>query len=689
MEHPARCTLFGIPGQVFLLLIMACGFAIFAYKAYEAYRLIKLGGKENRIDRIPERIQALFVYVLGQLRVFADPFAGIIHAFIFWGFLVLSIGYGNALISAFIPGFHFPLTRTPLFLTMHDIFALMVIVSVVLAVFRRVVLRPERLEYTNEAVIILGMIFLIVTFDFASEGFKTAFEIKTGSTSGFVPSITEFIGSHYAGLKMEVTTMQALSCTFWWLHFILIFSFMAFLPFSKHFHIVTAAINVFLRNLNPAGRLSKPDLENSETFGVTTVKEYTWKNLLDLFVCTECGRCSEICPAYQTGKPLSPRKVIQDLKHHLKDQAKELLAEAPKGEGEKSGAAKEILPIVGNALTEDEIWSCTTCGACQQACPVFIEHVPKLMEVRRSLVLNESKFPHEVQLTFKTLKNNYNPYGIGFSSRGDWAEGLDLKTFARGDKAEYLFWVGCVGSFDDRNKKVSRAIASLLKKGGVDFAILGAEEACCGDPARRIGNEYLYQAALVEMNCGNFKTHGIKKIITHCPHCFNTLKQEYPQFGAEIEVFHTTTIINDLIAQGKISSKIPQKKRITYHDSCYLGRYNGIYSEPREIIEHVTGGTPPAEMESNRENSFCCGAGGGRMWMEETLGIRINKMRIEEAMETRPDIISSNCPYCLTMLTDAVKDMNLEEKVQVKDITELLMEASADEAQKAESPAQV
>jgi Fe-S oxidoreductase len=677
MEHPARISILGIPGQVFLILIMATGFGIFLYKAMEAVKLVRIGGRENRLDRIPERIQSLFVYVLAQLRVFADPFAGLIHAFIFWGFLVLSIGYGNALISAFIKDFHFPLTDSYFFCTMHDIFAAMVMVSVLLALFRRIILRPARLEYTNEAIIILALIFFIVLFDFTSEGFKAAFQIKTGYVVEFYPPLIDFIGGHYASLKMEPLMMQTLSCVFWWLHFILIFSFMAFLPFSKHFHIVTAAINVFLRNLNPLGRLSKLDLENSETFGVTTIKEFNWKSLFDLFVCTECGRCTESCPAFTTEKPLEPKKVIQDLKHHLKEQAHDLLA-SPAKEGD---AQKEAVPLVDKALTRDELWSCTTCGACMQACPVFIEHIPKIVDIRRSLVLNESDFPQEVQLTFKNLENNYNPYGIGFASRGEWAEGMEIKTFGSGDKAEYLYWTGCVGSFDDRNKKVSRTIAGLLKAGGVDFAILGGEEACCGDPARRIGNEYLYQT-LVKANCEHFKNYGIKKIITHCPHCLNTLKNEYSQFGADIEVYHTTTIINDLIFEKKLPLRKARKMRVTYHDSCYLGRYNNIYSEPREILESILGGIPVLEMENHRENSFCCGAGGGRMWMEETLGTRINRERLEQALETKPEIISSNCPYCLTMLTDAVKDMNMEEKIQVRDVMELLAEVTGDGSEK-------
>ncbi len=668
-NHPAMDRILGIPGQVFLLLIIATGFALFAVKAYEAFRLIMKGQKENRFDNIPERIKSVLVYVLAQFRVFADPFAGFIHAFIFWGFLVLSIGYGNALISAFINGFAFPFTDTHYFRIAHNIFSLLVIVSVLLALFRRLVIKPPRLEYTAEAIVILCLILSIVSFDFISEGFKCAYTIATDTVVWF-PPVTAGLGGVFSGMGMAPGTMHILSNLFWWLHMILIFSFMAYLPFSKHFHIVTAAINVFLRNLKPIGQLSKLDFENnSEYFGAASIKDYTWKDLLDLYACTECGRCSERCPAHQTEKPLSPKKVVQDLKKHLKSLTKTLLNKpAPAREGEESQV--ELPAIAGDALQEDELWSCTTCSACTQACPVFIEHIPKIVEARRLLVQAESRFPQEVTLTFKNMENNYNPYGIGFSNRAEWCTDMGVKVLGEGEKAEYLYWVGCVGSFDDRNKRVSQAIVRLLKAAGIDFAILGSEEACCGDPARRIGNEFLYQT-LVESNMEHFKNYGVKKIITHCPHCYNTLKNEYRQFGADFEVIHSTVLIEELIAKGTLSPDGKQDKTVCYHDSCYLGRYNSIYNEPRAILEKVCA-SAPIEMKDHRESSFCCGAGGGRMWMEEKLGTRINRHRLDQALVTKAEIISSNCPYCLTMLTDAVKDRNMEEKVQVLDVMEML-----------------
>lgn len=676
LSHPASIKILGLPGQLFLLLIMALGFGFFLTKAYEAFRLIRLGQKENRIDDIPGRIKSVILYVLIQLRVFVDPFAGFMHAFIFWGFLVLSVGYGNAIISAFWKGFAFPLTKTKYFLVMHDFFAFMVLVAVVLALFRRLVLRPKRLEYTTEAILILCMIFCIVSFDFVSEGFKAAVEIKTGLSTSNTPFITELIGKKVSLFNMPVPVMTEIHYIFWWLHMMLIFSFMAYLPFSKHFHIVTAAINVFLRNLKPVGQLSTIDIENSESFGVTHINEFTWKNLFDLFVCTECGRCSDNCPAHLTEKPLSPKKVIQDLKEHLKSNAKTLLKPASEaGDTAQSQEAAQIsdVPIVDTVLKPDTIWSCTTCGACLEACPVFIEHVPKIVDIRRSQVLMESKFPQEVVLTFKNMENNFNPYGIGFQNRADWCADLGVKILEEGAKSDILFFVGCAGAYDERNKRVSESIVKILKKSGVDFAILGTDEACCGDPARRIGNEYLYQT-LVQQNIEHFKSRNVKKIIAHCPHCFNTLKNEYSQFKGDFEVMHTTTFIKELHESGKIKMKDSIAKNICYHDSCYLGRYNNLYTHPRDILKGIPG-VKMLEMKKRREDSFCCGAGGGRMWMEETLGTRINKNRVEQALTTSPDIIALNCPYCMTMLTDGIKDMNMEEKVKVMDMMELVIES--------------
>jgi Fe-S oxidoreductase len=436
----------------------------------------------------------------------------------------------------------------------------------------------------------------------------------------------------------------------------------ALLGYTKLLHIITSGANQYFRSFAPKGELKPiPDIENTETFGVGKIEEFTWKQLLDGEACTRCGRCQERCPAYLSEKPLNPKKLTLDLKEHLYEMKPYLLS--------NSKSEKERKPLIGGAILEDEIWSCTTCRACMEECPVFIEHIDKIVEMRRNLVLMQSIFPNEVKLVFKNMETNYNPWGIGFSQRADWAKEQNVKIRAE-EKGEYLFWVGCSGSFDDRNKKVSKAIVKILQAAKVDFAILGEEETCCGDSARRIGNEYLAQI-LMQGNIEIFKNYEVKKIITMCPHCYNTFKNEYHQFNGNYEVYHHTEFIFNLIKTGKLSLKNGQSLNLTYHDSCYLGRYNNIYSEPREVLKSL-GKIEFKELDWKKERSFCCGAGGGRMWMEESLGKRINQMRVEQIVEKNVNTVATACPYCLTMLEDGVKEKGQTEKISVFDLAELV-----------------
>ncbi len=420
-------------------------------------------------------------------------------------------------------------------------------------------------------------------------------------------------------------------------------------------------MNIYLRSFKPRGELKPIDIENSEVFGVGKINDFSWKHLFDLDACTSCGRCQDQCPAHLSGKPLSPKMIILELLDHLNEKAPAIF----RGESLDTDP-----PIVGSAIQPDEIWACTTCGACVEACPVFIEHIDKIIELRRDRVLMEGDFPSELNQTFKGMENNFNPWGIGFSSRADWAEGLDIKRLDKGDKAEYLWFVGCAGAFDDRIKKVSLAFAKILTAASVDFGVLGTEEKCCGETARRLGNEYLAQT-LMEMNIELFQNHGIRKIITACPHCFNTLKNEYPQFNGNFEVIHSTEFLFELIRSGKIKLARNDTLKITYHDSCYLGRYANIYKEPRNIIGEITG-NGIIELTRNKSRSLCCGAGGGRMWLEETIGERINNIRTEEVIESGAEIVTSACPYCLTMITDGLKDKDAIDKIDAVDIIELV-----------------
>ena len=458
---------------------------------------------------------------------------------------------------------------------------------------------------------------------------------------------------------------------FWRIHFFLVLGFIAYLPYSKLFHIVSTTLNIFLRSTGPKGELVPiTDFETAETYGVTTFNEFTWKQLLDLDACTRCGRCQDQCPAYLSEKPLTPKKIIQDLKNHLKTEGKTLL-----GGDSKEGSETTLTPIVGSAVTADEIWACTSCMACMEQCPVFVEQIPKLVDLRRYLVMMESSFPSEVAGVFKNTEVNSNPWGIGLASRGDWAKvsGVKVLSEAEDKEIDILYYVGCSGSFDDRSKKVAESFAKVLQAAGIRFGVLGAEEKCCGDSARRMGNEYLFQT-LAQENIECMKKYGVKKIVTTCPHGYNILKNEYPQFDGNFEVYHHSEFIFRLIREGKIKLRHSIDQAITYHDSCYLGRYNSIYSEPRQII----GGIPGAkivEMDRSFEKSFCCGAGGGRMWMEEDIGKRINHLRFEDVLETKANIIGTACPFCLTMLEDATKDKGMEESIKAQDLAELVLGA--------------
>jgi Fe-S oxidoreductase len=453
---------------------------------------------------------------------------------------------------------------------------------------------------------------------------------------------------------------------------------MVLIPYSKHLHLILAPFNIFFKSLGPKGALMPIlNMEEAESFGVSNVEEFTWKQLLDLYTCAECGRCEINCPAHLSEKPLSPRHLIHDLKVHLLEKGSNLLRSKNGGDGKtETGEAAEGYEgksLIGDVVSEDKIWSCVTCGSCMEQCPVSNEHVDKIVDMRRYLVLMESKFPSEVQAVFRNMENNSNPWGIGWATRGDWAKDLGVKIMSEDSNVDILYWVGCAGSFDERNKKISTSLVNIFNKAGVNFGILGAEEKCCGDSARRIGNEYLFQMLAAE-TIEILKNYNVKRIVTQCPHCFNTLKNEYPQFGGEFEVLHYTEFITELIAEGKLKLNKPINKTISYHDSCYLGRYNTIYDAPRKILKSIPG-VKLVEMLRNKAKSICCGAGGGRMWMEEHLGKRINEMRLQDALDVNPDLISTVCPYCLTMFEDAIKEKDVQESLKSKDIAELVEEA--------------
>ncbi|MGA2296599.1 MAG: (Fe-S)-binding protein, partial [FCB group bacterium] len=472
---------------------------------------------------------------------------------------------------------------------------------------------------------------------------------------------------------------------FWWIHILFILAFANYLPFSKHLHVYTSIQNVFFAPFSIPNTLQKIDFEKEgiEKFGVVDIEDLSWKTLYDGYSCTHCGRCTSVCPANITGKILDPRAIIVEVRHRTIDigplltKKKKTLAKSSLDETKFNFSENEdnLLnkKFVGEYESIEALWQCTTCGACMKECPICIEHVPPIIGMRRSLVMMESNFPAELQSAFSNMENNATPWAFPASQRADWAEGLNIKTAAESPEFEVLFWVGCAGSFDDRAIKISKAFAKLMQIAGVDFRILGTEEQCNGDPARRMGNEYLADT-LVKANIETLNNYKVKKIVTICPHCFNTLKNEYPDFGGHYEVIHHTEFLQTLISQGKLKIKKNAEvmKKVAYHDSCYLGRYNNIYSAPRNTITNIPG-LQLINPKRSGDKGLCCGAGGGQMFMEEKVGKRVNIERTEELLTSNPDIIALNCPFCMTMLTDGVKAKEKTDTVEVKDISEILL----------------
>jgi Fe-S oxidoreductase len=678
-----------LPGQfptnlIFGILLLAT-LAFFVWSVRRLILIIRMGKPEGRQDRAGERVANIFKYFFGQLSVLREP-AGIGHFFIFWGFIVLSFATLETFIAGFAHGFTwqvlFGTGFYSLFGLLLDLFGLAVVIAIGAGLIRRYIVKPMRLESDDpgckkDATLILLWIFALVMLQWLSRGVEG--NIATLHNGGQLPAglgwspIARIFGGWFGG--MGEGYLAGLASLFWWLHTLLILGFMAYIPYSKHLHLLMALPNFYFKRFpdEPRARLSTIDFEDATAtkFGKDEMVDLTWKQILDHMACTECGRCQNECPAFNTDKPLSPSRFIHHVKEHILAKGKALVAAG----GELPEDADDSLKanLIGDVFATDAIWACTTCGACENVCPVFIEHTSEIVDLRRSLVMMQSAITPEVQLTFRNMETNSNPWQIPYTDRGNWADDMEIPTFTEKPDAEYLFYVGCAGSFDDRAMKVSRAFAGLLKKAGVDFAILGQEEKCCGDPARRIGNEYL-GATQVQANVEIFKAKGIKKILTTCPHCFNTLANEYPDFGGHYEVIHHSVFLEQLLAQGKLKPTVEFKGQIAYHDSCYLGRHNDIYQPPRQILKSVPG-VDLVELGRCGEKGFCCGAGGGRMWMEEDLGTRINENRTAEIIEAGVDKAAVGCPFCLTMIEDGLKAHGKEEQIAALDIAEILAQA--------------
>ena len=672
---PVSATYWGIPGYAIFWVLFAIAFGLFAQRFYFLFRLMRLGKPENRFDRIGQRIKTMLVEVVPQWcslkTVTRKDLAGIGHALMFWGFSFFFISYivfiglaGGFGLASVLAGSTFETVYSSIL----DIVGVFVIIVMVWAAIRRYVVRPERLETSAEAGIIMILVVSLMALHFCIEGFGFA---GSGVTTDWPPVGAAFAG-FLSGTGISKSTLIGVYQWVWWLHYALILGFMVYIPRSKHLHILASPVNALFKPLGPQVVLEPIPLEEQETFGVSKIQDFTWKDLLDFYACAVCGRCHVNCPAQLSGKSLSPREVIRNLKEHLLEVGPGLLAGKAEASSE-SRAKTQATTMIGDVVTEEEIWACTTCGACQEVCPVNIEHIRKIIDLRRNLVLAQSKMPESAQLMLRNMQLRGHPWA-GVQSmrlRGDWTSGLELKILAEGDNAGTLFWVGCTGALVERNVKATLSMTRVLKAAGVDFAVLGDAETCCGDPARRAGYEFQFQI-MAEQNIEIFKSHNIKEIVTSCPHCYNTIKNEYPRYGGDFRVVHYTQLIADLIRQGKLNLTNELNSKLTYHDPCYLGRYNSVYLEPRRILQAI----PKAkleEMERSRNTGFCCGGGGGLMWIEEQPGTtKINQMRIEDVLKTGAETVVTACPYCLQMFEESIEYKGIKDSLKARDLVELV-----------------
>ncbi|GFO56993.1 electron transfer flavoprotein [Geomonas sp. Red276] len=647
------------------LLIASLGF--FCWSVYRRFSLLALGQPEQRLDRPFDRLKEMLLYAFAQMRVVKKPF-GFNHLVIFWSFLILMLANGEFLVSGVIPSLNLGLLPEGVhhgLLFAFDIVSLLTLVAIAVAVGRRLFVRPPYLDtayvkgISADAFLILSFIALLMVAYFGMHGALIA---QGNDPAAAAMPVSSFVAGIFPG---DPATLSAAVAFFWWLHALVLLAFLCFLPHSKHMHILTAIPNCYLASLEWPNTQPREKFAKGEVYGVGRVDRFSWKDLLDTYSCTECGRCQAACPATATGKPLNPRQIVHAIKTNLLEN----------GPAIREGKAPSV-PLIGpegeGTNTEEAIWSCTTCGACIQACPVLIEQMPKIIKMRRYLVETEARFPEELLNLFENMEQRSNPWGIAPAERSKWVSTMQVKTFEKGE-TEYLLYVGCAGSFDSRAKQVTVALATVLNAAGVSWGILGKDEKCCGDSLRRLGNEYLFDKMARE-NVELFRERGVTKVITLCPHCLTTLKNDYRQFGLELDVVHQSELVAKLLADGKLT--LPRKElglgKISYHDPCYLGRHNGIFDAPREAVAKATG-SAVQELPRHKENSFCCGAGGGRMWMEEFTGERVNHVRVEEALAENPDTICVACPYCMTMMEDGLKDKGAGQ-VRVKDVVEVVAE---------------
>jgi Fe-S oxidoreductase len=680
------------------LAVTAYAVYLFVYLVKTRIAYIKLGKKVEFDRKFKERLDKIWVNVFGQKKLLKDKKSGIIHVMFFYGFILVQFGAIDFIWKGLKPGSHLPLGPLyPAFTFFQELVTLMILVAVVWAFHRRYIEKLVRLKRgfkSGLVLIFIGALMLSVLF---GNGMGIIWEGHSLTWSEPVASAIA-LAFGWVGKTASIVLFYVA----WWIHLLVLLAFLVYVPQSKHAHLIAGPVNVFFSRLTNPGKLEKIDFEDEtqETFGVGKIEDFKQTQLIDLYACVECGRCTSMCPATGTGKLLSPMDLIIKLRNHLTEKGAAItskqpwvptfafantrgnqLALASAGRGVQESAAGielEYNPsLIGDVITEEEIWACTTCRNCEDQCPVMNEHVDKIIDLRRYLVLTEGKMDPEAQRAMTNIERQGNPWGLNRKERENWREAREdvyvptVKELQKaGEEFEYLFWVGSMGSFDNRSQKIALSFARLLNEAGVKFAILGNKEKNSGDTPRRLGNEFLFQE-LAAKNIEEFEKAGVKKIVTIDPHAYNIFKNEYPDFGLKAEVYHHTELLAKLIKEGKLVPKYEVNETITFHDSCYLGRYNEVYDPPREILKAIPG-VKLVEMERNREKGMCCGAGGGLMWMEEDTGTRINVARTEQALAVNPTVISSGCPYCLTMLSDGTKAKEVEDRIGTYDVAELL-----------------
>ena len=672
-------TYFGfLPGYALFwgLLIIALG--LFSFRVYQLLQYMFLGQKETGYKRLGKWIASTFAYVFSQLcqlknfRAKKDR-APLGHALMAWGFFVFVLFYFFFFILA--EGFGLTgLENTNFFYYfawVMDFMAVFIIIGAGWGLIRRFIIRPARLkgEKTIESLIILLSVFTHpFAFLFNQATVIAKGEAPAGLGHSLLPPFSFWLSHLFTGSSMAV--IQNWHIGFFWADWITVLLVLVYIPYSRYMHVIAAIFNGIFQPQTPKGALKPIDLEHAEFLGTPTIDKLTWKQDLDLYACVVCGNCQELCPAYNTGKPLNPKKVIQDLKKQLLKTGPELVKAKAKGQPVPENIN---ITLAGNVISEDEIWACTTCGACDTVCPVWVQHIDKIVDLRRNLA-EQSNLPELAKSTLQSIERRGHPWRGTTLNRTDWAKGLNIKTLAEDPKVDILYWVGCTEALDERGIKIARSFAKLMQQAGVNFGILGTEESCCGDPARRLGDEMTYQAQ-AQKNIEVLKGYSVKKIVTGCPHCYNTIKNEYPQFNGNFEVIHHTELIADLLKEGKLKIGKGDYRSITYHDPCYLGRHNDIYLQPRQILKGLPE-TKLVEMEKNRKRAFCCGGGGGRLWLEERIGQRISENRVDQVIATKAELVATACPYCLQMFEDAIKTKQAQDTLKVKDIAELIAESN-------------